>query len=474
MDSSMMPADPGHPQAIRELPSATPHLLPVIAAGALVLVLVFVLTTFFPSPEAELQARAYGFSEKEIEQGFRYAVERKLIFWSSTAVWLTFLTVLVFTGGGRRLADLGGRLTGHRWFLTVLLVGAVLFLAQTLLQLPFGLVSLEQQRAWGMTDRSVGDWLEEFGKAVAVAACTGAVALAGFYLLLRLFPRRWWLLATLGGTALGVAYAFLMPVLIDPLFHHFRPLEDPELRRRVLALAERAGVPVQEVLVMDASRQGKHSNAYFTGFGPTRRIVLYDTLLKPEPPVLDAAAVGAGAAPLGTGPLSEAGALVGEEVLESRHVAEIESILGHEMGHWRHNHIVKGIALAALGCCFGLFLLARILKWAVGRRPFLLRRPADPAGWPLILLLLEVGTWLALPVQNAVSRHFESQADAAALELAGQPDAFIRAERRLVRDNIGNLAPAPFSVWLFASHPPVLDRIRMAEEWRQRHPPQGP
>src|SRR5689334_20586852 len=110
----MRPADVGQ-ETPRPLPSATPQLLPVIAAGALLLALLFVLTTFFPSREAELQARAYGFSEKEIERGFRYAVELKLLFWSSTAVWLTFLTALVCTGGGRRLADLCGRLTGGRW-----------------------------------------------------------------------------------------------------------------------------------------------------------------------------------------------------------------------------------------------------------------------------------------------------------------------------------------------------------------------
>jgi STE24 endopeptidase len=409
-----------------------PHLLPVVAAGAFVFVVLFFLNTFVTSAPAEAQARAY-FSAKEIEDGLRFAFERKLIFWSATAASLTLWTVVVLAGWGRQLADLAGRLTGGRWLLTVLGVGAACFLAQAVLALPFGLLGLEENRAWGMTNRSVGDWLSDFGKGLAVTAITGTVLLVGFYLLIRYFPRWWWFLATAVGLLLGFAYAYLMPILIDPLFHHFHPLEDAGLRAKVQALAARAGVPVSDVLVMDASRTGRHTNAYFTGFGPTRRIVLYDTLLKNHSP------------------------------------REIESILGHEIGHWQHNHIVKGILLAAAGACLGLFLLAQILRWAVRRKPFFLLAPADPAGLPLILLLLEVGSWLALPVQNAVSRHFERQADRAALQLADHPDAFIAAEKRMAQENIGNVAPNPVSVWLFATHPPVLERIEMAEEWKRTH-----
>ena len=199
-------------------------------------------------------------------------------------------------------------------------------------------------------------------------------------------------------------------------------------------LVERAGVPVKDILVVDASRQGNHSNAYFTGFGATQRIVLYDNLFKKD---------------------------------YSR--AEVASIFAHELGHWRHQHIVKGIALGAVGALVGLFILAQILAMSVGRGRLALRYPADPAGLPLILLMLTIGSWLAMPVGNAISRAFERQADLDSLELARQPDAFIAAEKRLAIDNIDNVAPLPFSVWLFASHPPAVERIQMAEEWKRRN-----
>src|SRR5262249_37403914 len=145
---------------------------------------------------------------------------------------------------------------------------------------------------------------------------------------------------------------------------------------------------------------------------------------------------------------------------------EMETILAHEMGHWRHHHIVKGIALATVAGLVALFLLSRILRWAVGRRPFLLTGPTDPAGVPLVLLLVMLGTWLTRPIQNGTSRSFERQADADALELARKPDAFIAAEKRLALHNLGNVAPTPFNTWIFATHPPTVERIQMAERWK--------
>jgi STE24 endopeptidase len=113
-------------------------------------------------------------------------------------------------------------------------------------------------------------------------------------------------------------------------------------------------------------------------------------------------------------------------------------------------------------------VLAWVLRWAVGRKPFELRSPADPAGVPLLLLLSVLGAWVAAPVENAISRQFETQADRAALELTDHPTAFIEAEKRLAKDNLSNVAPTPFSVWLFATHPTAVERIRMAEEWQKK------
>jgi STE24 endopeptidase len=405
-----------------------------IAAGVFVFVVLVVVTTFVPSDRARQEALADHFTQEQIADGWRYALERKLLYWASAAVTLAFLTALACTGAGRRLADVCGRLARGRWLVAVLLTGAFLFAAQVVLALVVGLASLQLRRSWDRTRQPTGDWLADFAKGQAVAAVLGIVLLVGFYLLLRYFPRTWWLLATAGGAALSLVFALLMPVLIDPLFFDFEPPADPAVQKVVQDLTQRTGVPSDAVLVSNASRRGSDTNAYYTGLGPTRRIVLYDTLVKNHTP------------------------------------AEVESVLAHEIGHWQHHHIIKGIALATAGSLVGLFLLALLLRWAVGRRPLRLTSPDDPAGLPLVLLFAALVEWAALPMQNAVSRTFERQADAASLELAGQPQIFIAAEKKLAKDNQANLTPNAVSVWLFSTHPTVLERIRHARQWEELHP----
>ena len=401
--------------------------------GSLLFVTLFLVTTFSHSDAARAEASLY-FPNDVIERGLQYSFERRLFFWLLFALRLGFLVLLVTTGLARRVTDWCHARTGQRWFATVVLVGLLYFLADALLVLPFGIARFYHLRAWGLTERAFLDWLSDHGKGLALAAVTDGIVLIGLYLLLRRLPKLWWLPAAAAGTTLAIAYAYLMPILIEPIFNTFTPLTQTQwahLEGRVRTLIERADVPVKDIMVSDASRQGNHTNAYFSGFGPTRRIVMYDTLLRNHTP------------------------------------DEVESVLAHELGHWQNDHIVKGMTLAALGALFGSYLLALLLRLAVGRGRLALKAPSDPAGLPLILLLGMVGSWLAMPLENFISRHFEREADTAALVLAGQPEAFIAAEKKLAIDNISNVAPLPLSVWLFASHPPPVERIRMAEEFRR-------
>ncbi|HMF15769.1 MAG TPA: M48 family metallopeptidase, partial [Gemmataceae bacterium] len=352
-----------------------------IFVGASAFLLLFLVTTFAPPSRAA--AEEY-FTAKEIDNGLEFGLQRRLLYWASAGLHLAALVLIVFTGFARKLADLFASWVGGRWLVTVLLVGGFCFLVEEAISLPIGLARLELVRAWGLTKRPVADWLADHAIGLAISGVIGAVTLLGLYLLIRYFPRTWWALATIGTMLLAIGYIFIMPIVISPLFNTFTPLTETQwadLQAPMKELASRAGVPVKEILVVDASRQGSHTNAYFTGFGSTQRIVLYDNLLK------------------------------------KHKREEVESILAHEMGHWQHNHIVKGTAMAALAVLVGFFLLAGILRWAVNRPPFLLKTPFDPAGVPLILLLVTVGEWLVSPVQNAISRHFERQADMVSLEL---------------------------------------------------------
>lgn len=404
------------------------------AACVVLLFLALAVTSFVPYEPARAEAASY-FSADVIERGVHYTVQRRLLFWGATASELAVLLLLGLSGAGRRLTDRFERLFRGWWLPTLLAVGAAVYLVIEVTQFPFAVARFYHAKSWGITDRPLAPWLSEYLLGHAVALALGAVPLVGVYLLMRWTPRVWWLLAALGAGLFAAVVAFLMPLLIAPLFNTFTPIAETQwagLEPRIRALTAEAGVPVEGVYVMDASRQGKHTNAYFTGFGASRRIVLYDTLLKSHPP------------------------------------AEVESILGHELGHWTHHHIVKGIVLGIVAAMAGLFLLDRILRWARGRAPWQLRDLADPASVPLLALLTYLGSWAVMPAENAISRTFERQADAAALQLAGQPEAFKRAEVRLVEDNIGNPAPSPWNVWLFSTHPPAVERIRMAEQWEAR------
>lgn len=435
----------------------------VVIFGTLVL-----LTTCLSSATAQAEAARY-FSAEEIAQGQQFALERRGFFWIATGLWLGFLTVLSCTSLGRRLAERCQAWSGARWWLALLLIGGFCFLVNEAISLPLGLLRLEHLRSWGMTSRPVASWLAEHAKGLVLEAALNGLVVLGFYGLLRWWPRWWWLPAAGAGGLLGMAYAWLLPVLIAPWFNTFTPLSATNwanLQERVEMLAQRAGLPVREILVMDASRQGHFSNAYFTGFGGSRQIVLYDTLLQQHTglePGQAAGSVGLCGTPAGSW-------LAATTLMTAcrQGEAEIESILAHEMGHWQHQHIVQGLGLATLGSLGGFLVLSWIMRRLVDRPPLYLTAPADPAGLPLILLLLALGSWLVGPLENAVSRHFERQADLAALELAGQPEAFIQAELRLARQNRMNVAPTPFNVFLFATHPPTVERIRMAEHWRDR------
>jgi STE24 endopeptidase len=406
-------------------------LVPLIAACFFVL---FVLTVFVPYPPAFEQAHGAGFNTDDIETGLQYSFERRLLVWPSWMLELLLLGSLALTSWGRRLADRFLVWTGGRRIPAVLAVGAVYLVLHECFAFPLAVARMCHTWAWEMSDRTFLDWLWQRYLAFAIDTVWEAGVLAGFYALLILFPRTWWALAAIGASLLGIAYAFVAPILISPLFNTFTPLSETEWRHqqpRVQALIDKADVPVQEILVMNASRQSNHTNAYFTGFGPTRRIVLYDTLLK------------------------------------NHTDAEIESILGHELGHWMHDHIVKGIVLGAIAAAFGCFLLHWLLHAAVGRAPWHLQSIADPGGLPLVLLLMNLGAWAAMPLGNAVSRYMERQADHAALELAGQPEAFIASEQKMAKVNKGNVAPTPWNVWIFSTHPPTVERIRMAKEWQR-------
>lgn len=368
------------------------------------------------------------FTPEDIVRGHAYAVGRYWLFAAGTALRLAALALLIATPASAALRNLAVRLSPARPAVAVAIYIALLVLIFELLTLPLGYYAgFVREHAFGLSTQTRAGWLLDRTKG-ALLTLALAVPLGSLLALLwRRYPGRWILPAwLLGGVAMIVLVA-LAPVVIDPIFNVIRPLRDPSIVQRLIALAGKAGIPVDQVYEMDASRRTVKGNAYFTGLGRTKRIVLYDTLLKGSSP------------------------------------DEVELVVAHEIGHWKLAHIWKGIGLSLLGMAIVLWCSARVLGWAVRQGRFHLAGPADAAGIPLFLLVILVLSLVSLPIQNAISRTFERQADRTSLELTGNTTAFIRSEVQMARSNLADLTPSPLVVWLLYTHPPVAERIRMAE-----------
>jgi STE24 endopeptidase len=228
---------------------------------------------------------------------------------------------------------------------------------------------------------------------------------------------------------LVLAGSFVYPVLVEPLFNSFNPLPDSELRTQVFALADREGVHIDDVLVADASRRTTTLNAYVSGFGGTRRVVLYDNLVNDVPR------------------------------------AETLSVVAHELAHAKHDDVLTGSLLGAAGAVLGVGLLA-VLVGALGRRRGLSMR--DPEVVPLALALIAIGSFLALPVQNGISRHIETRADVDALETTHDASALEALQRDLALRSLADPSPPAWSQFWFGSHPTALTRIAIARQLAAR------
>nr|MDQ3957108.1 M48 family metallopeptidase [Actinomycetota bacterium] len=311
------------------------------------------------------------------------------------------------------------------WALRALLAGAVAGALLVAVTLPLAYVrGYAIEHAWGLSTQGVGDWALDRVKGLGIATITSAVAALVFFGVVRWQPRAWWIWGWASFTVLSALVAFLWPVVVAPLFNRFTPLADEALVARVRSLAGEAGVTVDDVLVADASRRTTAENAYVAGLGDTKRMVLYDTLLR------------------------------------ERDDDQVTFVIAHELAHEAEGHVAKGVALSSAG-----FLVAfGLLAWLGGRADLWEWAGASGIGdlraLPALALFASALTLLALPLESAISRRFEARADEVAIGLTGDADAAVSAFRRLALKNLADLDPPPAAVALFYSHPPIPDRIR--------------
>jgi STE24 endopeptidase len=398
----------------------------VVTGAALVafVVVAAVLVPWDPVPGGPLDPPSAGeiFSAAEIARAESYSAWARVWGWSSLVVNVLVLGWLGFSPRGRGLVD---RQRGPWWVRAVLAVVGVTVVA-TLSTLPLAVAAHVHRRRNGLSTQA---WT---GFATDVVTRTGlAVVIASLVVLVligcaRRWARGWPAVAGLVLASLALVGSFVYPVLVEPLFNSFEPLSDGPLRTDVLALADREGVPVRDVLVADASRRTTTLNAYVSGFGSTRRIVLYDNLVEGVPQ---------------------------DQAL---------SVVAHELGHARHQDVLVGSALGALGVLVGVGVLglladSRRLRRGHGPRPL-----AQPAVVPLLLALVAAATLVTSPVQNGISRRVETRADVDALEATGDGAAFVEVQRALALRALSDPTPMAWSQFWFGSHPTTIERVALA------------
>lgn len=395
--------------------------------GALLfVVLAWWLVPWDPVPGGPLDPAPVGsvLTPDQVARAESFATWSRVWSWSALVLSLALACWFGFTRRGRGFVGrVVGRVGGRRWWVQAVVAVALLTLGGRLLTLPLAAARRQLLLDAGLSTQTWGGFARDVlvGEAVTLAVTSAAV------LAVIACARRWrraWP-AVAGGllAALVLGGSFAYPVVVEPLFNSFTSLPDGELRSEVLAIADAEGVPVDDVLVADASRRTTTLNAYVSGFGGTRRVVLYDNLVDDVPQ------------------------------------AQTLSIVAHELAHARHHDVVIGTVLGASGALAAMGLLGLVL--ALGRRR---GWPAagDAAVVPVLLALAAVAMLLVSPVQNGVSRQIELRADVDALRYTGDREAFVDVQQQLAVRSLADPSPPAWSQWWFGSHPGVLTRTALA------------
>lgn len=327
--------------------------------------------------------------------------------------------------------------SARRRFVQAVIFTPLILLTLDILELPTGIFDNWELRKYGLSVQGWASWAADWGKSEVIEIILGTILMMILYAVIRRSPRRWWFYFWMAALALGIFMIFLEPLVIDPMFHTFVPLQqkDSELVMALEKMVQRAGrdIPPQRMYWMNASEKVNELNAYVTGIGSSKRIVVWDT------------------------------------TIAKMTTAEIVFVTGHEMGHYVLNHIPKEVAILAIGLFIFFYVTYRLIGWMLRRwgPRWKIRDLNDWASFPALLLLLSILSFIATPVSNAVSRHFEHQADQYGLEVthgltpdSGQVAA--QAFQVLGEVDLSDPNPSRLDILLTYDHPSIRDRVRFS------------
>ena len=400
-----------------------------------------------PAP-ADAPVTEYRLPPDRLEQAQELDRVRKWLYAARTLYGIGAVLLLLQFRVGVRFRD-WAEAASRRRFVQVVVFAPLLLGTLALLQLPLAAVGHHLQTVYGISVQGWASWLADWLKGQVLNAVLLTLLVWGFYGILRRRPQRWWLFAWAGALPVIVLLVFLHPLVVDPLFNTFAPLEtsQPALVDQIERVIHRGGleIPRTRMFEMRASDKVTTYNAYVTGIGASKRVVVWDNTARELTP------------------------------------AQTLFIFGHEQGHYVLQHIWQGLGCAALGLLLGLYLAQRAIGPLLARwgPRWSIRGPADWASLPAFLLVLGLLQFVSEPFSAALSRHFEHQADIYALEVLhglvpDSPQVAAQAFQRLGEKGLAVPTPNPLFVWWTYTHPPIADRIRFAlsyQPWRDGSQP---
>ena len=358
----------------------------------------------------------------------RYNRIRRELGIADSLLGVGLLLALLVTGWTGHLRDLAYFAARQNYTVAVFFYVVQLMLLSKVLGLGLDYYGFRLEHEYHLSNQKLKSWAWDELKGWLLGLVLAAVVVELIYLTIRMAPQYWWLIAWVAFIVLYIFFTQVAPVAVFPLFYKFVPLEDEDLKQRLLRLSERAGTKVRGVYEWKLSEKSRKANAALVGLGNTRRILLADTLLK-----------------------------------DYTH-DEIEAVLAHELGHHVHKHIPQSIVVQ-VGITFAGFWAAnQALRYAIDRRGMFLNL-SDFAGLPLLALVSTVMSFLLLPALNAYSRRKERQADRYSFQTIPSVEPFVSSMEKLCEQNLAEREPSPVVEWFFHSHPAISKRVAAAEAW---------
>ncbi len=363
--------------------------------------------------------------EDVLKKTYEYIKDKmRLSFISS--IFGNLVTVVFIFGGLLNIYNSWISTLNLSFILSGLLFFLLLSYANSILSIPFNLYTIFKiENKYGFNTMTIKLWISDFFKTFVLSSVIILIIVSVALWIIQESPYYWWIWLWLFFFLFSIIMMYISPYLIEPLFNKVTPIDDKGLEEKIQDLLQRVNVNISKVFKMDASKRSHHTNAYFSGIGKVKRIILYDTLL------------------------------------EKMAHDEILAIIAHEAGHWKKKHIVKTIIGVEIISLIGTYISFRLMQSDILTEIFLINKETFFAKIIILGFIGSIVSFPLIPLGNYISRRFEKEADRFAFEVTGNKDAIIRALIKLSKDNLSNLYPHPLYAMFYYSHPPVLQRIRL-------------